>query len=49
MPKLTALPFEIRLFLTGFLMTLSLGYGLGLAHVVEKTGIRVGGIAPWRL
>ncbi len=42
--RLRALPRPLRLFLTGFLLTLSLGYALGLTHVWEKTGMKVSGI-----
>lgn len=41
---LRELPATVRLFLSGFLLTLSLGYGLGLLHVWEKTGMNVSGI-----
>ena len=37
-------PRPLRLFVTGFLLTLSFGYSLGLAHVWEKTGLNVSGI-----
>ncbi len=42
--RLRALPYPLRLFLTGFLLTLSLGYALGLTHVWEKTGMKASGI-----
>lgn len=42
--RLGALPRPLRLFLSGFLLTMSLGYGLALLHVWEKTGMGVVGI-----